>query len=88
MALTDVLSRYAKNNVILLDDVKSANYPLYKYCIRNIDNVQKALSDCGVCLVSRGTRLNYDKAKFLLLYYYGDTINTSTLDIKYKTNHK
>lgn len=85
MALVDVLNKHSRNGVLLLEDVKSANYPLYKYCIQNIDSIKVALSDCGTCLITKSTKLDYDKAKFLLLYYYGDIINTSTLYRKHKT---
>lgn len=85
MALVDVLMKYSKNGVLLLEDVKLANYPMYKYCIKNIDSIKLALSDCGTCLVTKDTKLDYDKAKFLLLYYYGETINTSLLYKEHKT---
>lgn len=84
MALVDVLIKYSRNGVLLLEDVKRANYPMYKYCTKNIDSIKLALSDCGTCLITKGAILDYDKAKFLLLYHYGETVNTSSLYREHK----
>lgn len=85
MTIAGILQKHSKNNVLVLEDVKSANYPLYKYCVNNLDTIEKALSESGVYLIKKGTKLDYDKAKFLIHYYYGSTVNVSTLYRQHKT---
>lgn len=84
MSVVNVLTSYAKNGVVIMSHIKLVNYPLFKYCSANIDNVEKALSDKGVALVKHRSTMSIDKARLMLLYHYGDSVNINDLYSKHR----
>lgn len=79
--IVDKVQRYHKNGVVSLEDLKTYNYHLFKYVLRNIAKVDKELYDTyGVEVLNDTIPIRGPHpVRLYLKYHFGFTINLTEL---------
>ncbi len=65
------------DNIVTLSQLKSINYPLYKYVMNNFDKVQEDINSLGVFIFLESDKqtVKRDILIKLIRYYYGDKVD-------------